>query len=197
MVVAGVLVEEDAGLKELGVRDSKQLATSKRESMAKELRSSVRYEIRTASAEDIDLLRSQMTMNVLESKLFATVIECLGAKLAYVDAADTNEGEFARLIARELGPEVRIVSKHGADALYPVVSAASIIAKTERDRLVREIQKQFGQDIGSGYPSDQVTISFLKDWYREHGDLPPHTRRSWKTARRIMSEVEGKSLDDF
>jgi ribonuclease HII len=93
--------------------------------------------------------------------------------------------------------KVKIISKHGADDTYPVVSAASIIAKTKRDSMIEEIKKELGQDIGSGYPSDPKTINFLKKWYTEHGEMPPHTRRSWKTVDRIINELSISKLDRF
>ncbi len=197
IVVAGILVDDDRAIRELGVRDSKKLTPGRREALRKELVGMVKYEIVTASAEDIDTLRQTMSMNVMEARLFATVIERLGAKLAYVDAADTNEDVFARYISKELSSGVRIISKHGADDIYPVVSAASIIAKTKRDAMIEEIKKELGKDFGSGYPSDARTIQFLKDWYSEHGTLPPHTRKSWKTVDRIINEVSITKLDKF
>ena len=150
-----------------------------------------------ASAEDIDMLRQSMTMNVMEAKLFATVIEKLEPKIAYLDAADANEEAFGRYVARELAIKPKIISKHGADDVYPVVSAASIIAKTHRDRIIEKYQEEIGVEIGSGYPSDPKTINFLKDYYTEHGKMPPHTRKSWKTVDRIISELSNTSLDKF
>lgn len=197
IVVAGVLVDNDRELVQIGVRDSKKLSPGRREQLLKEIVAVCRYEVVVASAADIDALRQSMTMNIMESKMFATVIERLGAKLAYVDAADTDEEHFGRYVADELGGKVKIVSKHGADDTYPVVSAASIIAKTRRDAIIEEIKQELGRDIGSGYPSDPTTINFLKGWYREHGELPPHTRRSWKTVNRIISEVGNTTLDKY
>ena len=167
MVVVGLMVEDDKVLRDLGVKDSKKLTPARREQLAVEVKEVSKHEMVIASAEDIDTLRQRFTMNVIESKMFATVIERLGAKVAYVDAADTNEAEFRKLISCELANPVRVISKHGADELYPVVSAASIIAKTKRDALVEEIRAELDADIGSGYPSDQKTIDFLKQWYKD------------------------------
>jgi len=197
IVIAGVMVDDDRAIRELGVKDSKKLSPARREALRKEIIGIVKYEIVTASAEDIDNLRRTMTMNVMESKMFATVIERLGGKLAYVDAADTDELVFGRYVSAELKGGVRIISKHGADDIYPVVSAASIIAKTKRDAMIEEIKKEIGTDFGSGYPSDPRTINFLKAWYTEHGELPPHTRKSWKTVDRIISELAITKLDKF
>ncbi len=197
IVIAGVLVDDDKELRHIGVRDSKKLTPGRREQLVKEVMAVSKYEIVMASAEDIDLLRQTMTMNVMESKLFATVIERLGGKTAYVDAADTDEELFGRYISKELGGKVKIISKHGADDTYPVVSAASIVAKTRRDAIIQDIKKELGQDIGSGYPSDPKTINFLKGWYKEHGEMPPHTRRSWKTVDNIINELSMTRIDKF
>ncbi len=197
IVIAGVLVDDDRVLKQIGVRDSKKLSPGRREQLLKEVVAVSKYEVIVVSAEDIDLMRQSMTMNVMESKLFATVIERLGGKIAYVDAADTDEDLFGRYISRELGGKVKIVSKHGGDDLFPVVSAASIVAKTRRDSIIEEIKKELGQDIGSGYPSDKKTINFMKEWYLEHGNMPPHTRLSWKTVDNIINELSMTKLDRF
>jgi ribonuclease HII len=197
MVVAGVLVDEDSELRRIGVRDSKKLSPGRREVLAMEIKSVAKYDMVIASAEDIDALRQSFTLNVIESRMFATVIERLGGKTAYVDAADTNEEEFQRLVSSELKSDVKVTAKHEADSIYPVVSAASIIAKTKRDAMIEDIKKEIGQDLGSGYPSDKKTIEFIKRWVREHGDLPPHTRRSWKTVRNIMNDMGITKLDAF
>jgi ribonuclease HII len=197
IVIAGVLVDDDRELKHIGVRDSKKLTPGRREQLLKEVVAVSKYEVIVVSAEDIDLMRQSMTMNVMESKLFATVIERLGGKIAYVDAADTDEDLFGRYISRELGGKVKIVSKHGGDDLFPVVSAASIVAKTRRDAIIEDIKKELGRDIGSGYPSDKKTINFMKEWYLEHGKMPPHTRMSWKTVDNIINELSMTRLDKF
>jgi ribonuclease HII len=197
IVIAAVMVDNDSRLKELGVRDSKKLTPARRFEMVDKIKDMCKWEIVEASAEDIDLLRQSMTMNIMESKLFATVIERLGPKIAYLDAADSNEELFGKYVSRELGGNVKIISRHGADDTYPVVSAASIIAKTRRDTAINEIKEELGVDIGSGYPSDPKTINFLKDYYTEHGEMPPHTRKSWKTVDRIINELSITSLDKF
>jgi len=197
IVVAGVMVEDDSALKKLGVKDSKKLTPARRLELVDQVKDMSKWEVVEASAEDIDMLRQSMTMNVMESKLFATVIEKLEPRVAFLDAADANEEVFGKYVARELGSDVKIISRHGADDVFPVVSAASIIAKTHRDGIIENIKEELGVEIGSGYPSDPKTINFLKDYYTEHGEMPPHTRKSWKTVDRIISELSNTSLDKF
>jgi ribonuclease HII len=110
---------------------------------------------------------------------------------------DVDEERFGRDIKSELKFDLEIISKHEADDLYPIVSAASIIAKTKRDFEIEKIKSEIGEDVGSGYPSDSKTISFLKKWIEEHKTPPPHTRHSWKTTQRILSQIKSKKIEDY
>ncbi|HKZ47483.1 MAG TPA: ribonuclease HII [Thermoplasmata archaeon] len=198
LVVAGVCLESDAPLRQLNVRDSKKLTAERREQLAPEIEKLSRHEVIIVPAEDIDALRSQMTLNALEARLFASIIRKLRpADIVYVDSADTDELEFKKAIKRDLDFEVEIVSKHQADDLFPVVSAASILAKVRRDAEMRLLQKEFGVEVGSGYPADPITVAFMEQWIREKGVLPPHTRTTWDTARRLMSLSQTRKLDEF
>jgi len=197
MVVAGILIENDAPLRQLNVRDSKKLTPEKREALAPEIMKLVKFEIVVVSAEDIDLMRSQMSLNDFEAKIFATIIEKLKPETAYVDAADVDEIEFKKMILNELKQPVDVVSKHFADELFPVVSAASILAKVRRDAEVRKIEAEFGKPIGSGYPSDQVTMNFLEAWLKEKGTLPPHCRQTWDTSKKLLSASKMHKLEEY
>jgi len=197
LVVAGVAVESDVPLRHLNVRDSKKLSPERREALAPEIEKVSTYELVVIPAERIDVMRSEMSLNDFEAKLFAEVIDKLRPETAYVDAADVDEIEFKRCVRKELAFDVEIVSQHNADELFPVVSAASILAKVCRDREMRTIEDEIGLHIGSGYASDADTIAFLETWIRTHGSLPPHTRASWDTARRLLAESRNHKLDDF
>ena len=197
MVVAGILIENDAPLRQLNVRDSKKLTPEKREALAPEIMKLVKFEIVVVSAEDIDLMRAQMSLNDFEAKIFATIIEKLNPETAYVDAADVDEIEFKKMILNELKKPVDVVSKHYADELFPVVSAASILAKVRRDAEVRKIEAEFGKPIGSGYPSDQITMTFLEEWLKEKGTLPPHCRQSWDTCKRLLTASKMHKLEEY
>ena len=197
LVVAGVAVESDVALRHINVRDSKRLSPEKREALAPEIEKLATWELLVIPAEQIDLMRAEMSLNDFEAKLFAEVIDKLRPETAYVDAADVDEIEFKRCVRKELAFDVEIVSQHNADELFPVVSAASILAKVCRDREMRTIEDEVGMHIGSGYASDADTIAFLETWIRAHGSLPPHTRASWDTARRLLAESRNHKLDDF
>jgi ribonuclease HII len=197
MVIAGVALKSESRLNGLNVRDSKKCTPKRREQLALEINKIAKQEVIIVSASDIDTLREGLTMNQIETKVFASVIEKLRPDIAYVDSADVNEERFGTDIKNELDFKLEIISKHRADENYPIVSAASIIAKTTRDAEIRNIKKEIGEEIGSGYPSDTVTIRFLERWIGKHGSPPPHTRLSWSTTQRIMSRMKTKKIEDY
>lgn len=197
LVVAGVAVESDAPLRQLNVRDSKKLTPEKRELLMPEIRKLCRHEVVVVSADDIDAKRAEMSLNDLEAALFASVIAKLQPEVAYVDSADVDEFDFRRAILKGLPFDCEVVSKHQADDLFPVVSAASILAKVRRDEEMRRIEAELHAKIGSGYSHDEETIAFLERWIRERGELPPHTRASWDTAKRLIAAHQGRKLDEF
>ncbi len=199
MVVAAVKVESEDFLKEIGVRDSKKCTPQRRERLAEIIREKCEHEMIIVSPEEIDRMREEMTLNELEVEVFARVLNrlCTDGCEIYLDAADVNEERFGDEIRRKLAIKPgKIVAKHGGDDIYPVVSAASILAKVTRDAEIERIKKELGE-IGSGYPADPVTKEFLRKWVEEHGDLPPYTRRSWKTAKKALESAKMKTLDDF
>ena len=197
LVVAAVMVESDVPLRHLNVRDSKKLTPERRELLAPEIEKVARCELAVVPAADIDVMRAQMSLNGFEAQLFASIITKLHPETAYVDAVDVDEIEFKRAILKLVPFEVEIVSQHEADDLFPVVSAASIVAKVRRDAEMRAIETSIGEPMGSGYPSDPATIAFLEKWIREKGSPPPHTRLTWDTTRRLLAEAKNRKLDDF
>ncbi len=215
LVVAAVAVPVEGGeawLRELEVRDSKKLAAAKRDRLAGIIAGRTVHQVIEVPAEDIDALRATASLNVIEARLFASAVLAVVQKLddgsrvtAYLDAADTSETTFERYFRGSMGASpgaeavVGVVSRHEADDAFPVVSAASVLAKARREEVVARIREELGEDIGSGYPSDRRTVAFLENWIMEKGVLPPHTRASWKTAQRLMDRhsSEVRRLDDF
>jgi ribonuclease HII len=199
MVFAGVLMKEEdiPELAGLGVRDSKLLQPSKRERLAIViLERAVKVSMKVVSPREIDDAKANgVNLNQLEVFCFAEIINQLNPNVTYVDAADVNPERFSQMIKNNLVVDTELISQHKADYDILVVGAASILAKVERDRLVKEL-KRFG-DVGSGYCHDPKTISFLKEWVREYGELPSFVRHSWITAKNILNEAKQAVLDDF
>ncbi|SFM32823.1 ribonuclease HII [Methanolobus profundi] len=202
MCVGGVLLDNtrNSTLKNLGVADSKKISPKKRTHLASQIEKySEKVFVLEISAGQVDELRKLMSMNDIMVVAFSKVLAELHPETAYVDAADVNEERFGMRLLDEYrktypkqADELTIVSKHRADATYPVVSAASIVAKVKRDQLIEELKVEHGVDFGSGYPSDPKTKQFLADWYREHGDLPDFVRHSWKTAENVVKNYEAE-----
>ncbi len=195
LVVAGVKIAQTEleKLDTLNLRDSKMCTPKRRDRLALELKKICKIQLEILPATKIDELREEKTLNVIEAELFASVISGLKPlDKVIVDAADANEVTFQKNILSNLDFEPEIISQHKADSIYPIVSAASIIAKTTRDAEIDKIRTEIGEEIGSGYPADEVTRTFLANWIKRHKSLPPHTRSSWKTVKRIIKENQFK-----
>jgi ribonuclease HII len=196
MVIAAVGISSEDILADLGMKDSKLLVPKERERLYKIIRKKCRVAVVSLDAQEIDAVRREMTLNAVVARAHAHVITKLSPHCAYVDACDVNTFRYAEMVKNHLGNPCEIVSEHHADVKFPVVSAASIIAKVTRDRAIALLAKKYG-DIGSGYPSDPVTIRFLHAYIDEHRIPPLIARKSWKTVSAILAKKAQSSLGDF
>ena len=198
LVVGAVFVESDDLLLEIGVKDSKKLTPRRRESMYEQLVSSVPgWSVAIASAADIDRLRKSMSLNDIELDMFCKAVSEHPAAEVIADCPDVNEAGFAARFKAALGSDAAVTAKHKADDTYPVVSAASIIAKVTRDRMMEEIRQRFGTDVGSGYPSDRHTMEFIENWIKENGKAPEDVRCSWEPVRVMLSRRSNTKISDW
>ncbi|ACL16315.1 ribonuclease HII [Methanosphaerula palustris] len=198
MVVAGVASRDVSAVAALGVRDSKQLTRLKREDLYDQIRSICTTTVTVLSAADIDLARESATMNMIVARGHAAVISTLTPTLAYVDACDVNADRYRETVTALLEPAAscQVIAEHRADSTYPIVAAASIIAKVTRDRLVDALADECGQ-IGSGYPSDRYTIAYLSDYIRRHHAPPACARKSWKTTIHLLEERAQRDIRSY
>ncbi|MGA2665273.1 MAG: ribonuclease HII [Nitrososphaerales archaeon] len=166
LVVAGVSATPDAlrRLGELGVKDSKLLTAERRSSLYPEIEALCdEVAFLAIPPAEIDRYvqygRRRRKLNYLEAIHMARIVPLLGeVERVFIDAPDTNPARFSSELAEMLDPCPRLVAEHRADRNYVVVSAASIVAKVERDRAVEALRSVHGE-FGSGYPSDEETIS--------------------------------------
>jgi ribonuclease HII len=194
LVVAGVLVKEEnlPVLRQLGVKDSKLLSPKKREALFNEIsRLAEKHHVVKLLPSEIDRAveckRKLHKLNRLEAQTMTQIINALKPDEAYVDAADVVEERFKQHIQEGLTVKAKITSRHKADKIYPVVSAASIIAKVERDKEIEALKGVYG-DFGSGYLADKKTLLFLRQWMQTHSEYPSCVRQSWKTAKQVKNE---------
>lgn len=193
MCVAGILLDgrKHDELLKIKVKDSKLLAKKKREDLAEKIKEIAdEYFILEVSSSRIDELMKTMTMNEIMVASFTKVLEELRPDHAFVDAADVIASRFGKNIREQYSGEILITSEHKADVKYPIVSAASILAKVQRDSLVKQLEDELGMEIGSGYPADPKTIMFLENWVKDNNSLPSFARYSWETSKRILEKYD-------
>jgi ribonuclease HII len=171
LVIAGVAVKKEDVLKLalINVKDSKMLSPEAREKLSIAIKQIVdKYSFIEFSPREIDefVFKSKKLekLNFLEAKGMAQVIIKLKPDLAYVDASDVNTERFAKQILENLPFKVKIVSEHYADKKYPIVSAASILAKVHRDKRIEELKEKYG-DFGSLPYSEEILIA------KENGEI--------------------------
>ncbi len=201
MTIAGVVDTDrsQVNYKEMGCRDSKELAPKKREELYPVIKENAKEVVSVEiSADEIDSLRSIMSLNEVEAKKMADLIMSLDSKpeKIIIDCPDTEPSRFLNRLRKYLGPDFNAVVEHKADVNHPIVSAASIIAKVDRDRKINEYKKKYGE-IGSGYPADPTTKAFMETFFAEHGKLPPIARKSWETSKRFLASKEQSKLGEY
>ncbi|MBL8390124.1 MAG: ribonuclease HII [Hydrogenophaga sp.] len=170
VVAAAVILDDHAPIK--GLADSKKLTALRREKLFDEIRAkALCCSVALATVEEIDRL------NILQATLLAMQRAVKGLRLKPAKVlVDGN-----RLPVLDVMAEA-IVS---GDALMPAISAASILAKVTRDRMLDELHQQhpgYGFDRHKGYG----TADHLRA-LRELGPLPEH-RRSFSPVAQLLQE---------
>lgn len=139
------------------------------------------------SPDEIDHAVLHSSLNLLEAQAMAAVIENITPHAVFVDSCDINPTRYRKSIFGFLNfykPE-KIFSLHHAERVNVAVAGASILAKVIRDNEISRISKKYGE-VGSGYPSDEKTIRFLKTWMSKNDVAPSFVRKSWKTLNRCL-----------
>ena len=184
------------------VADSKQLTAERRESLAETIRERADAvsvaEIPVARIDDPETDMNELTVEAHAEALSQVARDDLPA---YLDAGDTNAVRFERRVGNRVAADLELRAEHGADEAYPIVSAASIVAKVSRDAHVADLAAEYdGQgygEVGSGYPGDSATREFLKTYVEAEEELPACARRSWQTSQDALAELDQSTLEDF
>lgn len=168
VVAAAVILDERSPIK--GLADSKQLTQLKRERLYDEIRAkALCCSVAQASVEEIDQL------NILQATMLAMRRAVQGLRLKPSKVlVDGN-----RLPPLDVLAEAIVCG----DALVPSISAASILAKVTRDRLLCELHLQYpeyGFDRHKGYGTAQHMRAL-----QMHGPLAVH-RRSFAPVARAL-----------
>ena len=201
LVMCGVLIGEkdEAKLKAIGVKDSKLLLPEKREELFEKIKDIVKgFELIEIQPEEIDNAvngKGGLNLNRLEARKSAEIINALNPEKAIIDAPSNNievyKGYFSKFVKNK---KIKLVFEHKADFNYPVVAAASVLAKVTRDRAIESIKKKIRKDFGSGYMSDPKTVKFLEE---NIGRYPELFRKSWMPYMEMKGKKMPSKLDDF
>lgn len=175
VVAAAVILDPDVSI--AGLADSKTLSARRREDLAALIRdSALAWSVARASVVEID------SLNILQASLLAMrrAVDALAIQPAYV-FVDGNQ------LPRWPWPGEPVV---GGDALVPAISAASILAKVQRDADLVALDARYpgyGFARHKGYP----TPSHLEA-LRTLGICPAH-RRSYAPVRELLATAKGET----
>ena len=200
LVMCGVLIDEkdEDKLRAIGAKDSKLLTPRTREILFDQIKGMVKdYKIIITQPAEIDkvLLSKDSNLNWLEADISAKLINALMPDKAVLDCPSPNIRAYKEYVKKQLDDKkIKIIAEHKADVKYPVVSAASILAKVTRDREIEKLKKKIGMNFGSGYPSDAITKGFLKKHYK---DFPDIFRKTWASYKKVAGDKKQKNLGEF
>lgn len=156
-----------------GLADSKKLTARRRDVLFDLIRErALAWHIAQASVEEIDRL------NILHATMLAMRRAVTG--LAPAPTLALIDGNRCPSVPMRAEAIVK------GDATVPAISAASILAKVARDRLLCELHvdyPQYGFDVHSGYPTPQHLMAL-----REFG-ASPHHRRSFAPVRNVLVDM--------
>ncbi len=196
LVIAGVGIYESkiTTLREMGVKDSKKLMPKVRDKLFDQI-TKVADTIYIHKINPIEVDGSVMLkgLNKLEAKVMAIAINNIRAKEVYVDCCDVNPQRYKAYLEHHLTCSTKIYSMHHADVINVVVSAASIIAKSTRDQEIQKIRANY-HNIGSGYPSDERTMEFIKCWVKKYGSAPEFARKSWRPLKIMLGQTSQRKI---
>lgn len=163
-VVAAACILDPAKPVPEGLNDSKKLTEKRREAIAAELReTALAFAIGAVAADEIDRI------NILEATKKAMML----AIEALEPAADYLLIDALQLRALRL-PQKALIK---GDSISYSIAAASVIAKTYRDNLMKELDLEFPQYGFGGHKGYGAASHFAA--IREHGPCPLH-RLSFK-----------------
>jgi len=199
LVVGGFLVPEErlSELPALGVRDSKLLSAARREEIYRSLSSVGRAFRIAADPAEVDRSVRHRGLNRLELRLFSRLVARARPRTVFADACDPVASRFAAQLGALAGEDVEVRASHHADRDIPVVGAASIVAKVERDRAIARLARRLDAPIGSGYPSDRRTVEYVRQLLASGTPAPPWLRQSWRTTERLKRETRARRLESF
>ncbi|KAH9819299.1 ribonuclease H-like domain-containing protein [Melampsora americana] len=206
-------------LASLGFADSKTLTHQKRMDLFEALNQrsgQIDWNVKVMSPSDISMGMSRRSPYNLNAQAFDATVQIIQAALdhqynlqhIYVDTLGPPKTHQLKL--QKAFPNLQFTVCSKADSIYPIVSAASIVAKVTRDAIVEnwvfvelslgkrkrleEVQESDAKDsiwdlpTGSGYPADPNTTAWLKSHFDKVFGYPQLARFSWATVKTLLTD---------
>ena len=194
LVICGATIDDDKvnELIEIGVKDSKFLTPKKREELFPQIKNIVKsYKIIIIEAAEVDdaLNSPNLNLNWLEAIHTALILGELDPERAIVDCPSNNIPAYTEYLLNLLKKKIPLKLEHNAER-YPIVAAASILAKVTRDNEIEKLKEKYG-DFGSGYPADPKTKAYLLKNWKTHPEI---FRKTWKSYSKVANQ---SNLSDF
>lgn len=212
MVYAGMAwpVSSRSTLAKLGFKDSKQLIEEDRDSLYElimEFDTKILHQ-KAIVCDPMSITFSQLawtkeSLNTYSHNCAKDIIKHflklgLTIKAAYIDTVGDPD-KYKALLQDEFShvkPSIDFTVCSKADDLFPVVSAASIVAKVTRDNsikttVIRE-KIEVSREFGSGYPADPNTVAWLNNHFDSFFGYPTVVRFSWSTITKRLEEANLK-----
>lgn len=172
VVAAAVVVPDGWGL--IGLNDSKKLSASKREALVDSIKAGcLGWGIGVASAEEIDQI------NILQAT-FLAMRRALDAVSSLFNSVVVDGNKIIPGISV---PQLAVVE---GDGKILSIAAASILAKTHRDQLMVEMDREYpgyGFAIHMGYPTPKHQEALVR-----LGVCPQH-RKTFGPVRRSLEQI--------
>ena len=199
LTIAGVSIDETVAdmFKKAGVKDSKMLSRRRIFLLERLVKKESDNLVLVIEPKRIDeRFHDGKNLNYLELDHMCEIANSLAGERVIVDSPSANTKKIRDYLIKRI-PKKEIIAENYADRDYIEVSAASILAKAERERQVELIKKEIGYDFGSGYSSDPKTKAFLS-LIKSNGKLnsdeySKYLRKSWFTFKNMNL----KTLKDY
>ncbi len=175
VVAAAVVLNREAAPE--GLRDSKTLTEKRRRLLAADLWRTAKIGVGVASVEEID------QMNILRASLLAMARAV--ANLPVRPAIALVDGNIKPKL------QCRAYTVVDGDAKSASIAAASIIAKTTRDRMMTELHRDYPHyawGSNKGYAAPAHREALLKF------GVTPHHRRSFSPIHNMLYEERARTL---
>jgi len=203
MILAGCLIDKkvEREFKKLGIKDSKELTPKRREFLAEIVREKAEtFEITFAHPIEIDeKLTNGTNLNHLEAIKIAEIINKInkgyGRIKVIIDCPSVSINRWTDFLKTKIEnlSNLEIICEHKADRNHISVSAASILAKSVREKEMAGLREIYGREMGSGYTSDLSTIKFLEKNAQKHENSGIF-RKTWKTWTNAVNKISQRKL---